>query len=173
PDDRRALPSDRYRRRQNAASANGTARPGWDRLFAWSPIRDRQWHQGGQDRSGRAATRHRGPPPASDARASAPLRRSEEKGPPSSHRHSPSDAPGRRQYFSSGRPTEPFGSSGSKSGEKYPAAFLAAISTWASAGIMWSGIGTRSPISMPCPVSALYFMSLIEMKRSMRFNPSQ
>ena len=42
---------------------------------------------------------------------------------------------GPRQYFSSGRPTEPFSSCGLGSSEKYPAAFLAAISTWASAGI--------------------------------------
>ena len=44
--------------------------------------------------------------------------------------------PGLRQYFSSGRPTELFGSFGLGSSEKYPAAFLAAISTLASAGIM-------------------------------------
>src|SRR6267154_4898024 len=33
---------------------------------------------------------------------------------------------------------------------KYPAAFLASISTWASAGISSSGIATCSTISMPC-----------------------
>ena len=52
---------------------------------------------------------------------------------------------------------------------KYPAAFLASISTLASLGMRFSGIETRVRTSIPEPVIALYFMSLIETNRSIFF----
>src|SRR5206468_10871605 len=56
---------------------------------------------------------------------------------------------------------------------KYPAAILASISTFASAGTSSTGIFTRSPISMPELVRASNLMLLIETSRWILRTPSQ
>src|SRR3954468_19222555 len=54
---------------------------------------------------------------------------------------------------------------GAPAGAKYPAAFFAAISTWASFGTSRSGRATRSTMSIPCPCPAPCFMFDIDTQR--------
>ncbi len=78
-------PSGRRRRRQNAASANGTAHRRPDRPFAWPQAPDRRLHRAWPDRSGNAAAGLPGQFAACDAPDPAPLWRSTRQGRPLSH----------------------------------------------------------------------------------------